>query len=149
MEIKFVEYSKSFLDLSFNWLSDSEIRFLTHTPVFSIDVQMQWFNSLPKKKDYYIRGILADEKPIGACGLKHITQVDGEYWGYIGEKEFWHKGIGKLMIAFIEEYARSLKLNQVYLKVISENTRAIQLYTGQGYIEDELNSGMIKMCKQL
>lgn len=149
MKIEFVTYDFSFLQASTQWLSDSEIRFLTATPMISQETQEKWFASLTTKKDYYIKGILADGKPIGACGLKHITEVDGEYWGYIGEKNYWRKGIGKQMMAFIEKYARSLKLKQIYLKVIPENIRAIQLYTKQGYVEDENNSEIIKMCKQL
>lgn len=149
MKVEFVTYDKSFLNASTTWLSDEEIRFLTATPLISKDIQERWFESLPDKKDYYIVGILADGKPVGACGLKHITSVDGEYWGYIGEKDYWHKGIGRRMMAFIGDYARSLKLSRIYLKVIPENIRAIRLYTGQGYVENGEDNGMIKMYKQL
>lgn len=99
MQVDLVDYDRSFLDASFKWLADEEIKFLTNTPSFSKDVQEQWFLSLSEKEDYYIRGILADGILIGACGLKHITNVDGEYWGYIGEKEYWGKGIGKQMMS--------------------------------------------------
>lgn len=149
VNVEFVDYDRSFLDLSFKWLSDKEIKFLTNTPVLSKEKQEQWFVSLPKKTDYYIKGILADGKAIGACGLKRITDTDGEYWGYIGEKEYWHKGIGKQMMSFIERYAYSLGLKQIYLLVIPDNMRAIRLYGGKGYKEVERIDGMIKMCKQL
>lgn len=149
MQVDLVDYDRSFLDASFKWLADEEIKFLTNTPSFSKDVQEQWFLSLSEKEDYYIRGILADGIPIGACGLKHITNVDGEYWGYIGEKEYWGKGIGKQMMSFIENHARLLQLKQIYLLVIPENIRAIRLYNNKGYRKIEECNGMIKMCKQL
>ena len=149
MQVDLVDYDRSFLDASFKWLADEEIKFLTNTPSFSKDVQEQWFLSLSEKEDYYIRGILADGIPIGAWGLKHITNVDGEYWGYIGEKEYWGKGIGKQMMSFIESHARLLQLKQIYLLVIPENIRAIRLYNNKGYRKIEEFNGMIKMCKQL
>lgn len=149
MQVDLVDYDRSFLDASFKWLADEEIKFLTNTSSFSKDVQEQWFLSLSEKEDYYIRGILADGIPIGACGLKHITNVDGEYWGYIGEKEYWGKGIGKQMMSFIESHARLLQLKQIYLLVIPENIRAIRLYNNKGYRKIEEFNGMIKMCKQL
>ena len=139
MEIQFLEFSRVFLALSYRWLS----------PDITKENQEKWFASLPDKNDYYIRGIAVDNKPIGACGLKHITSEAGEYWGYIGEKDYWGKGIGGRMLAFIEEYAKSLGLKQIYLHVLHDNERAMRLYVKNGYEAVPEAANMIKMIKQL
>ena len=119
------------------------------TPDITKENQEEWFCLLPDKNDYYIRGIAVDNKPIGACGLKHITPEAGEYWGYIGEKDYWGKGIGGRMMAFIEEYAKSLGLKQIYLQVLNNNERAMRLYVKNGYEAVSEEANMIKMIKQL
>lgn len=149
MEIQFPEFDRVFLTLSYKWLSDSTIKYLTQTPDITKENQEKWFASLPDKNDYYIRGIAVDNKPIGACGLKHITSEAGEYWGYIGEKDYWGKGIGGRMLAFIEEYAKSLGLKQIYLHVLHDNERAMRLYVKNGYEAVPEAANMIKMIKQL
>lgn len=126
--IEFVEYSEIFLEKSWEWLNDKKIKYLTCTPDFTKEQQKEWFLSLKDKKDYLIKGILCNNIPIGVVGLKNITKTDGEYWGYIGEKEYWNKGIGKELINYIFHYAYTLNLKEIYLKVIKDNTRAIKLY---------------------
>lgn len=137
-QIKIVQYNIDFLDYSWNWLNDPEIKKLTNTPAFSKEDQLSFFQSLPERKDYYIRGIVYNGKPIGACGLKKITKTDAEYWGYIGEKEYWGKGFGKLILTAMIDKAKELGLSSVYLKVITDNPRAISLYNRLGFeIESE------------
>lgn len=134
-EIKFVEYNEIFLEKSWEWLNDKEIKFLTCTSDFTKEQQKKWFLSLKDKKDYFIKGVLYNDTPIGVVGLKNITNTDGEYWGYIGEKEYWNKGIGKELINYISHYGYILNLKEIYLKVIKDNTRAIKLYQKMGFKE--------------
>ena len=147
--VDFVEYDMDFLNKSYSWLTDTEIKYLTNTPNISRESQQRWFSSLQNQSDYYIRGISFNNLPIGACGLKHITAIDGEYWGYIGVKDYWGKGIGKQMIDHIESYARSLDLLYIYLNVRKDNERAIRLYLSKGYEKIVENTDMIKMRKTL
>ena len=132
-KIKFVEYNEIFLEKSWEWLNDKEIKYLTCTPDFTKEQQKEWFLSLKGKKDYFIKGVLCNNTPIGVAGLKNITDTDGEYWGYIGEKEYWNKGIGKELINYISHYGYILNLKEIYLKVIKDNIRAIKLYQKMGF----------------
>lgn len=137
-QLLIVEYSIQFIEPSWNWLNDPEIKKLTNTPNFSKEDQINFFHSLPERKNYYIKGIVYNEDPIGACGLKNITDTDAEYWGYIGEKEYWGKGLGKQIMNKMIEKAKELNLSSIYLKVISDNPRAISLYKKIGFeIENE------------
>ena len=141
--ISFEPYDEKYLELSWKWLKDPEIKQLTLTPDFNKESQKKWFSTLNSKNDYHVFGVLVGDTPIGACGLKNIKYSEGEYWGYIGEKSFWGKGVGKLMLDYITELACKLKLKTINLKVWSENIRAIRLYEKNGFqvlrIEDDVS----------
>ncbi len=139
----------AFLDKSYGWLTDKEIKYLTMTPDITREGQHEWFDSLPSKADYKIWGVECDGVPVGVCGLKHITTCDGEYWGYIGEKEYWGRGVGCSMMDFIESYARSLGLKSVYLNVRKDNPRAIALYLKRGFRALQEEHDVIKMMLEL
>ena len=52
-------------------------------------------------------------------------------------------------MAFIEEYAKTLGLRQIYLQVLNDNERAVRLYARNGYEAVSEEENMIKMVKQL
>jgi RimJ/RimL family protein N-acetyltransferase len=128
-----VDYTLVFLDKSWEWLNDPEIKALTMTDDFTRNDQLAFFKNLPEKKDYWIKGITENELPIGAMGLKHINSQTAEYWGYIGEKEYWGKGIGKFMLDHALKKTKELKLKKLFLKVSNNNTRARNLYLKMGF----------------
>jgi len=144
-KLLFVDYSTIYLENSWEWLNDFEIKNLTNTPNFSKEDQLSFYNLLPQKKDYYIRGIELDNKPIGVCGLKKITSEDAEYWGYIGVKEYWGKGIGKFIINYLIGIAKEKSLKSIYLHVIESNIRAIKLYVKIGFEVENTIDGLVKM----
>ena len=140
--ISFVEYTKIFLEKSYKWLNDLEIKYLTDTPDFTKEAQQEWFETLSNRNDYKVWGIEFDKKPIGVVGLKHINNQEStaEYFGYIGEKEYWGHGIGKLMIQFCIKQAKLMKINNLTLNVIKDNIRAINLYRRFGFETFEDNT---------
>ncbi|WP_352421219.1 GNAT family N-acetyltransferase [Proteiniphilum sp.] len=131
--VSFRKYSQEVLDKSWKWLNDPEIKELTLTPDFDRESQQTWFLSLPDKSNYYIRSVWWNEKPIGAFGIKNITDTDGEVWYYIGVKKYWGKGIGSQMMQYLIEYARSQKLKSVYAKLHKTNTGSYKLCEKFGY----------------
>ncbi len=147
--IEFVPYDAVFLSLSWGWLNDPEIKALTMTPDFSRADQRGWYDSLPERDDYLIWGVLYEAGPVGVCGLKGIADGAGEYWGYIGDKTCWGKGIGRRMVGFIEEEARRLGLNRVWLRVWDCNPRARALYEKLGYRLDRHADDVVFLTKPL
>ncbi len=102
------------------------------------------FNA-PIHKDYIIKGIELNGKPIGACGLKKIKNEEAEYWGYIGEKDCWGKGYGKAIIDFMIEIGKQKSLTSLYLNVIKANIRALGLYSKMGFVIEHEDENNIKM----
>lgn len=135
MDIDFMQFDEIFLEKSYKWLTDPEIRAMTCTPFITKEGQKSWYESLSYRKDYYVWGIRKDREAIGAVGLKNIDYENqtGEYFGYIGEKQYWGMGIGMEMLIFMKEKAKELGINTLKLKVHPSNTRAIYLYKKFGF----------------
>jgi RimJ/RimL family protein N-acetyltransferase len=132
-KIDFVPYSVEFLNLSFEWLTDPLIKRLTDAPDITKETQLNWFNSLSKREDYKLWGVVAYKKNIGVAGLKNITQESAEYFGFIGDKSCWNKGISQYMLRNTCTYAREKGLKELWLKVINENVHAIKAYKNFGF----------------
>lgn len=134
--IKLVPYSRRYLDCSSVWLNDPELKALTLTPDFTRDDQFAFFDSLPSRKDYRIWGVEApDGSPIGAAGIKNIAGNNGESWCYIGERNWWGRGVGRQILEACEEKARGLGLRQLWMRALATNERSIALYAKMGFVQ--------------
>lgn len=152
MQIEFVNYDDTFFNKSKYWLADPEIKRLTMTPDLADDEQrLSWFQSLKQRADYLIWGITADKNPIGAVGIKNIDKNAGigEYWGYIGEKEYIGRGIGRKMVDAMIDNARNIGLNALILKVANYNQRAFSLYIKMGFEIEIIDGHVYKMKRSL
>ena len=149
MKTVLVDFSHEFLNLSWVWLNDEEIKRLTNTPSFTLENQLNWYSSIGEISDYLIWGIEVDSKKVGACGLKNITKVDFEYWGYIGEKDYWGRGIGTIILLMITEKAKELKLKSIWLQVCRSNIRAINLYRKMNFFSEVNKDDIIIMRKRI
>jgi RimJ/RimL family protein N-acetyltransferase len=148
--LRLVPYTRAILDLSFNWLSDSETKALTMTPDFSRDDQQAFFASLLTRTDYKVWGVAVDgHGPVGAAGIKRISDGRGEYWGYLGKKDLWGRGLGRDLIAAVEAKARDAGLAALYLDVAGDNERAVRLYRRVGYRDTSAANGVLRMEKTL
>lgn len=150
--IKLESYNEIYLEKSWGWLNDPEIKFLTNTPDFTKEDQQKWYRSIQSKENYKIWGVSAENNPIGVFGIKNIDykKADGEYWGFIGEKEYWGKGIGKSILEQLIEIAKNdLRLKEIYLKVIRENEIAIKLYKKLDFKEIGVDAENIIMKKNI
>ncbi|WP_180182882.1 GNAT family N-acetyltransferase [Acinetobacter sp. YH01020] len=147
--LKLVEYNYGFLEKSWDWLKDEELKYLTMTPGFTKRQQEDFFESLPTRKDYYIYGISFKEVAIGACGLKNLIDDKAELWLYIGNKEYWGRGLGKKVMALLENDALEKGIKKLYLKVLKENKVAINLYKKLNYVDIEEYDEYIVMEKIL
>jgi RimJ/RimL family protein N-acetyltransferase len=148
--LQLVDYDRTYLDLSWDWLRDPETKALTMTPDFSRDDQRAFFASLPTRTDYKVWGVAVDgHGPVGAAGIKRISDDRGEYWGYLGKKDLWSRGLGRDLIAAVEAKARDAGLAALYLDVACDNERAIRLYRRVGYRDTGAANGVLRMEKTL
>lgn len=147
--LQLVNYDKKFLNLSWDWLNDVEIKNLTMTPEFTKEQQLAFFKSLSKRDDYIIFGIEFNGIKIGVCGLKNIKDGKAEYWGYIGMKKYWGKGLGSQILDKIIEIATEKQIERLYLKVLTSNSRAINLYIKHNFNKTEYVNKFYIMEKEI
>lgn len=151
-KLQIVDYTESILEKSWNWLNDSEIKHLTSTPDFSKEDQQKWFSGLENNTKYWVKGIQYNNKTIGVAGLKKIDTDNktAEYFGYIGEKEYWGKGLSSDLFTLIFTIAKNqFDLKSLYLNVIPENIRAIKAYEKAGFTISENTDSNVMMSINL
>jgi len=151
MNLALSDFTENILNHSFEWLHDPEIKFLTKTPDITKEQQLIWFKSLKDRKDYLVKAINVIDEPVGVVGLKKICTLEkkAEYFGYIGNKAYWGKGIGDWMLNKALELAIAQDLEKVYLNVIIENYKAINLYFKTGFKIVSYNESCYLMEKKL
>ena len=97
-----------------------------------------WIESHNNNDDEVLLVICDKEsgKCIGHAGLYDIDHRSraAEYGIVIGNREFWGRGVGKLVSNKFLEYGFSmLNLNRIQLSVLVKNSRAIHLYELLGF----------------
>ena len=132
-ELNLGPFDKEVLSLSFHWLNDPEIQYMTHGKPVEKEMQLEWYATLPSRKDFLIYSIRYRNLPIGVMGLKNLKNGEAEYWGYLGNKDYWGKGIGNWMMQQIINVAANKSLHRIYLRVLPDNKRAIKLYEKFGF----------------
>ena len=134
---------------SVKWRNDKEVFKYTgntYANTITIDSELDWINRVIKNKNEYRCAIEADGVYVGNIYLTDIDDYSAQYHIFIGEKDFWGKGIAKQSSLLLLQYAFSdLKLNRVYLDVHYKNMAAISLYKKLGFVESERVGDFIRM----
>ncbi|MVN78984.1 GNAT family N-acetyltransferase [Hymenobacter sp. HMF4947] len=148
-DLRLGSFDKNVLDLSFTWLNDPELQSLIASSSVNREAQNKWFEKLSTRTDLLIFSIIYNQTPIGVMGLKNIAYNEGEYWGYIGDKAYWGKGIGSWMMEEIAQSAKHIGITKIYLKVLHDNIRAINLYKKSGFSVSDKDSTFTFMEKKI
>lgn len=151
MEIRLVNFDENYLEKSYYWLNDLEIKSDTMAPDISEKRQREWFETLGSRNDYFIKGIEADSRPVGAVGIKHIDfeRNEGESWLYIGEKDVQSRGIGSRVMEELFTYATMIGLTRLNARVLSSNCRSVKFHSKLGYVILCDAGGVLQMQKIL
>lgn len=125
----------SFIPFLINWKKDEELAYLimAKTSENSETDIRNWIDKNQSDPNQRIWGIYSNDlnKPIGIGRLMFIDWESGvtELGVYIGENDAKGKGYGKQSVRLLLENAFiRLKLRKVFLKVLSTNIEAINLY---------------------
>ncbi|WP_053007636.1 GNAT family N-acetyltransferase [Pragia fontium] len=148
-KVKLVIYDREFLELSYDWLNNTELRAFTLSPEVTREEQNIFFTSLEKRSDYKIWGIEYNNVKIGACGFKYIKSEQAELWCYIGNSSFWGKGLGRYILNEMFRRSKSLNINEIYLHVSKYNIRAIKLYESCGFLKIKEENDLVLMEKNM
>lgn len=127
-------------EISFKWRNDPEIwRFTGKRPdrIITKEIENSWIKKAIREPDSYRFAIIADDNYVGNIQITNIKDNgNGEYHIFIGDKNYWGKGIATLATYQIIRFAKErLKLNQLYLFVNPENMPALSVYEKCGFVK--------------
>ena len=121
MKVQLLDVDEDFFHLAWHWINDKEIKELINAPEISKLEHQMCYENLKNNGSYKVWGLEYINERIGICGLKRITVKEAEYWGYIGIKNLWGKGLGKQIHLLVEEESRKLNLQSLRLQVLKKN----------------------------
>lgn len=120
------------------WINDLEISVnlsVSHR-LITVAVSKEIFEHLVKDGFCFAIVDLDKDELIGYCNLTSVvnTQRTAELWIFIGNKEYWGKGYGQEAVNLVLNFGFNLlNLNNIMLKVIEFNKRAIKCYEKCGF----------------
>ncbi len=126
-------------EISWKWRNDEEV--WKHTGsrpniLVTQEIEREWINNVLNQKNSRRFAITVDDKYVGNIQLTNITSENAEYHIFIGDKDFWGKGIGFSATQQIIRFAKNvLNLSQLYLFVKKENDNAFKLYQRCGFVQ--------------
>ena len=148
---------KSDLEKFLVWINDPEVtEGLTFFLPMSSEDEDKWFETVMQRPQEE-KPLVIDRKNgddwqlIGNSGFFGFDWVarSAEVGIMIGEKSIWDKGYGtEVMTLLLRHGFATLNLNRIYLRVYSENKRAIRTYEKAGFVhEGRMRQGVYKHGK--
>ena len=130
--VKFMDrtYQEQFPNQNFSHLTRTVEQY------FSRDTPLWWVYDEQETKNHH-------QSPIGCLWVGNaIDQVSGDRHPHIFllyvMPEYRHRGIGKALMNYIENWAKQRGYRQIGLQVFQTNTPALDLYHQLGYQEQSL-----------
>jgi RimJ/RimL family protein N-acetyltransferase len=127
------------------WLNDPEVRqgLEMYLP-FSLTEEERWYERmLDRPAAEHVLVIDAKDqdawKSIGTCGFHNMDwrARSAEVGISIGEKSCWNQGYGTdVMRLMLQHGFDTLNLNRIFLRVYSNNQRAIRCYEKAGFVQE-------------
>ena len=127
--------------ISFVWRNDPEVWVLTGRAwnnLVTEEVEREWIRQSLLSESVKRMAICVgdDARYIGNVQLTNISQGKAVFHIFIGEKQFWGKGIGKVATQLMIKYAKDvLRLEELSLVVLMNNKAAIRIYNSVGFVE--------------
>lgn len=124
---------------SVHWRNDPEVFKYTgntYSHIITIESELEWIKKVIVNPKDYRCAIIADEEYVGNIYLTDIEEGKATYHIFIGNKDYWGKGIAMEASKQIIRYGfQHLGLKEIHLKVKIENERAYSLYKKIGFQE--------------
>ncbi len=139
--------------ISYKWRNNPEIwKYTGKKPDKKItpEIEKEWIRNVLDDKESSRHAILVNNKYVGNIQLTNICQTDAEYHIFIGETDYWGKGVAFEASLLLLQYAqKELGLDKIYLYVSCEHLGAIKLYEKLGFMTVEQKNNTFKMEKKI
>lgn len=119
-----------------HWFNDIDVTFglSPYTPHDFISILkwsiLVWLN---KNKRYFF--IKNGNKVIGHVGLtlNKDVKTEGEISLVIGETKYWNRGIGRLAVLEMIDFAKKIELKEIVARIYDKNLTSISLFSSLGF----------------
>ena len=124
------------------WRNSVEVKkYFIYQKEITREEHVSWLEEKVKEGEVvqYIIHIKDENKDVGSVYLQNIDRKNRkcEFGIFIGEDCARGKGIGRISAQLITDYAfRFLKMNKIYLRVLSNNERAYHSYLKAGFVKE-------------
>ena len=123
--------------MSVRWRNDPEVFKYTgntYDHEITIESELGWMRRVIANPNDYRCAILVEDVYVGNIYLTDIDSESAEYHIFIGNKDYWGKGVAKQASCLLLDYAFNiLNLKFVHLSVRKENYAAVKLYEKLGF----------------
>jgi RimJ/RimL family protein N-acetyltransferase/glycosyltransferase involved in cell wall biosynthesis len=136
--------------VSYKWRNDTEIwKYTGNKPniVVTEELEKKWISEKLSESNSKRFAIEVDDLYVGNVQLTNISDKDAEFHIFIGNKDYWGKGIAYNAILQLLRYAKNnLNIKKVYLNVNPEHKSAIYLYKKVGFqVNEHLNNMEVQL----
>ncbi|PCH69628.1 MAG: GNAT family N-acetyltransferase [Bacteroidales bacterium] len=124
----------------YKWIKDEEaiIYSLSIFQGMKTDQQIKdWYTQSIIDKRNSNHGIFVDGVFVGYAGISRMSNINksGEYFIFIGDKDYWGKGIGTQVTQMIVKIGfEELGLNRIMLTVSVPNIAGVKAYKRTGFV---------------
>lgn len=133
-------------EISWKWRNDEVIwKFTGSKPQNKItpEIESEWIKKVLSEPSSKRFAITVDDIYVGNVQITKITEIDAEYHIFIGDKNYWGRGVAYSATKQIIRYAKNvLQLESIYLFVNPNHQKAIKLYKKCGFTQV---SDLVKM----
>lgn len=137
-------------EIAYQWRNDPEVFRYTgakYDHTITYEDELNWIRKVINNTDQIRCAIVADNIYVGNIYLTDIDQYSAHYQIFIGNKSFWHKGVGtEASLLILQKAFAELNLEKVILRVKSDNKSAIRLYNNLGFQTIEAGNPWILMA---
>lgn len=134
---------------SVQWRNDPEVFKYTgntYDHEITIESELGWIRKVIANPNDYRCAILADGVYVGNIYLTDIDKETAEYHIFLGNKDYWGKGIAKQASCLLLDHAfKTLNLKCVHLRVRKENDAAVKLYESLGFCVEKEDDNWLFM----
>lgn len=139
--IELTELNESHVDYFYEWLHDEEAiqySLSIFQKLKSKEAIDKWYQQNLTLTNTFQKGVylINEKKMIGYAGIYNLsaTNQSGEYFIFIGDKNYWNKGIGtKVTQEILAHGFKCLKLNRIMLTVSDLNYGGVKAYQKAGF----------------
>ena len=152
MNIVLRELCRADLSTLNGWRNDPSVIGLLGSNFLHIspEIEDRWFDAYLSNRSSAVRLAIvdaaADDAFVGTVQLTSIHHINrnAEFSIMIGRADYWSKGVGRVASAAMLRHGfEDLNLHRIYLTVLTDNERAVRLYTQLGFQNEGILRGSV------